>query len=108
MKLKRIFMTGVLASSMLALAACGDDAEGKKTEEEKPVETEKEKEKEDDPVQPVDPVEPEEDKFTLSDALTALNNFSIEGYLQNLVDIGKDMSADRTPVSKVQSAEVFL
>ena len=82
MKLKRIFMTGVLASSMLALAACGDDVEGKPAEE-TPAE---EKEKEVAPVQPVDPVEPEEDKFTLSDALTALNNFSIEGYLQNLLD----------------------
>ena len=64
MKLKRIFMTGVLASSMLALAACGDDAEGKLAEE-TPIEEGKETEKEKDPVdpvQPVDPVEPEEDK----------------------------------------------
>ncbi len=85
MKLKRIFMTGVLASSMLALAACGDDAEGKLAEE-TPTE---EKEKEVDPVQPVDPVEPvdpEEDEFTLSDALTALKNFSLEDYINNLAE----------------------
>ena len=74
MKLKRIFMTGVLASSMLALAACGDDVEGKPAEE---------KEKEVDPVQPG---EPEEKPLTLSEALTALNNFSIEEYLQKLVN----------------------
>lgn len=79
MKLKRIFMTGVLASSMLALAACGDDVEGKPAEE-TPAE---EKEKEVDPVKPVDP---EEKPLTLSEALTALNNFSIEEYLQKLVN----------------------
>ncbi len=75
MKLKRIFMTGVLASSMLALAACGDDVEGKPAEETPAEEKEKE----------VDPVETEK-PLTLSEALTALNNFNIEEYLQKLVN----------------------
>ena len=94
MKLKRIFMTGVLASSMLALAACGDDVEGKPAEETPAEEKEKE----------VNPGEPEEKPLTLSEALTALNNFSIEEYLQKLVN---DYTGENSYVNITTSSKEY-
>ncbi len=96
MKLKRIFMTGVLASSMLALAACGDDAEGKKTEEtpvEEGKETEKAKDTEGQGGQSGEGQEGQgegetetEKGLTLSGALTAFNDFSFEDYINQLIE----------------------
>ena len=104
MKLKRIFMTGVLASSMLALAACGDDAEGKLAEEtpiEEGKETEKAKDTEGQGGQGGEGQEGQggegqegqgegetetEKGLTLSGALTAFNNFSFEDYINQLIE----------------------
>ncbi len=95
MKLKRIFMTGVLATSMLTLAACGEDEA--KPQENPPVDDGENKvnppvdDGENKVTPPVDPVVPEpepepEDEFTLNDALDVLKNYSTKNIVDGLVE----------------------
>ncbi len=70
MKLKRIFMTGVLATSVLALSACGD-------EEEKPVEQIEEEPTEEEPA--------EEEPFKYSEALNVLGDLSAESFVNKFI-----------------------